>query len=150
MVGVAAVLFTDQSVLLVRRNQEPGLGQWSLPGGLVELGESQVEALKREIHEEASLKVEIAGLIGVFDKIIKDPESRIQYHYILVDYWGWFDAGRPLSGSDISETKLVPLERLDALKISAELKETIWKAVTMRNRMVREGTCPLNAYPLNP
>lgn len=134
IVGVAAVIFSGESVLLARRNQEPARGQWSLPGGGVELGERLADALKRELLEEISIKVEIGGLIGVFDKVVKDRENRVRYHYVLVDYWGWVAAGQPRPGSDISELRLVPLEELASFEISKELKETVWKAATMRNK----------------
>jgi 8-oxo-dGTP diphosphatase len=134
IVGVAAVIFSGGSVLLARRDQEPARGQWSLPGGGVELGESLVDALRRELLEEISIKVEIGGLIGVFDRVIKDRENRVRYHYVLVDYWGWIASGQPRPGSDISELRLVDLEELDSFEISNELKETVWKAADMRNK----------------
>ena len=136
IVAVAAVIFSDGSVLLARRNQEPGKGQWSLPGGAVELGESHLEALKRELREEASINVEFGGLIGVFDRIVQDQENRVRYHYVIVDYWGWIDSGQPKPGSDVSNLRLVPLEEFDEFAISKELKETVWKAVDMRNKRI--------------
>ncbi|HEJ83457.1 MAG TPA: NUDIX domain-containing protein, partial [Desulfobacteraceae bacterium] len=82
LVGVAAVVFDDASVWLARRNQEPSRGLWSLPGGLVELGEAHLEALARELREELSISMAVGGLAGVFDKIFRDPEGRIRYHYV--------------------------------------------------------------------
>jgi len=136
IVAVAAVIFVEGSVLLARRNQAPGRGQWSLPGGAVELGESLLEALKRELREEASITVEIGGLIGVFDRIVQDQENRVRYHYVIVDYWGWIASGQPSPGSDISDLRLVPLEKFDEFEISPELKETVWKAIDMRNKPI--------------
>jgi ADP-ribose pyrophosphatase YjhB (NUDIX family) len=134
IVAVAAVILLEGSVLLARRNREPGRGQWSLPGGAVELGESLLEALKRELWEETSVNVEIGGLIGVFDRIVQDQKNRVRYHYVIVDYWGWIASGQPSPRSDISDLQLVPLEKLDEFEISTELKETVWKAVGMRNK----------------
>jgi ADP-ribose pyrophosphatase YjhB (NUDIX family) len=134
VVAVAAVIFYEGSVLLARRNQEPGMGQWSLPGGAVELGEGLLEALKRELWEEAAINVEIGGLIGVFDRIVGDSENRVRYHYVIVDYWGWIASGEPSPGSDISDLRFVPLEEFDTFEVSTELKETVWKAVGMRNK----------------
>jgi 8-oxo-dGTP diphosphatase len=134
VVAVAAVIFFEGSVLLARRNQEPGKGQWSLPGGAVELGESLLEALKRELWEEAAINVEIGGLIGVFDRIVGGSESRVRYHYVIVDYWGWTVSGQPSPGSDISDLRFVPPEDLDTFGVSTELKETVWRAVEMRNK----------------
>ena len=136
IVAVAAVIFLEGSVLLARRNQDPGRGQWSLPGGAVELGEGLLEALKRELREEASIKVEIGGLIGVFDRIVHDQQNRVRYHYVLIDYWGWIASGQPSPGSDISDLRIVPLEEFNEFDISTELKETVWKAVDMRNKPI--------------
>jgi ADP-ribose pyrophosphatase YjhB (NUDIX family) len=134
IVGVGAVIFVDQAILLVRRNQEPGRGEWSLPGGVVELGETLSEALKRELREEVSIGIRIGGLISVFDRLVRDQENRVQYHYILVDYWGWMTSGRPHPGSDVSEVQLVGPGQLDSFEIGGELKDTIWTAADMRKR----------------
>ena len=88
IVGVGGVIFKDSSVLLVKRGQEPGKGQWSLPGGAVELGETLTHALKREILEEASINIEVGGLIRLLDRIVHDRQKRVQYHYVIVDKWG--------------------------------------------------------------
>jgi len=134
IVGVGAVIVDDQAVLLVRRKQEPGRGQWSLPGGVVKVGESLKEAIKREVIEEVSIRIEIGGLVGVFDRIIRDQHNRIQYHYVLIDYWGWSLSGYPKPGSDISAVKSVSLGELEAFEIGSDVKDTILKAVRMRER----------------
>ncbi len=128
IVGVSAVIFVDKSVLLVRRKQEPARGKWSLPGGAVELGESILEALARELQEELSIKIAVGGLVGVFDKIFHDHKKQVQYHYVLVDYWGWLVEGKPTPASDVSEVLLVPLDELEEFDVDQELKETIRKA----------------------
>jgi len=128
IVGVSAVIFVDKSVLLVRRKQEPAKGQWSLPGGAVELGEGILEALARELREELSVKIAVGGLVGVFDKIFHDRKNQVQYHYVVVDYWGWLVEGHPTPASDVSEALLVPLDELEEFDVDQELKETIRKA----------------------
>lgn len=128
IVGVSAVIFVDKSVVLVRRKQEPAKGQWSLPGGAVELGEGTLEALARELQEELSVKIEVGGLVGVFDKVFHDHKNQVQYHYVLVDYWGWLVEGNPTPASDVSEALLVPLDELEGFDVDQELKETIRKA----------------------
>ena len=133
IVGVSAVIFHKQSVLLARRNQNPGRGQWSLPGGAVELGETHLEALSRELREEVSVTIEVGGLVGVFDRIIRDGDGRIHYHYVIVDYWGCIASGHPKPGSDISEIRLVAIEDIETCGINPELRDTILKAVEMRN-----------------
>jgi len=143
LVGVAAVIFDETSVWLARRNQEPSRGLWSLPGGLVELGEDHLEALARELREELSIAVEIGGLVGVFDKIFYDPEGRVQYHYVVVDYWGWITQGRPIPDSDVSEVVRVPLDRLDAYDVSEELIQTIRSAEKARRIQILPYALPL-------
>ena len=128
IVGVSAVIFVDKSVLLVRRKQEPAKGQWSLPGGAVELGEGILEALARELQEELSVNIVVGGLVGVFDKIFHDHKNQVQYHYVLVDYWGWLVEGKPTPASDVSEALLVPLDELGGFDVDQELKATIRKA----------------------
>ena len=132
IVGVAAVLFLGDSVLLARRDKEPGKGQWSLPGGAVELGETLEEALKREVFEETSIGFEVGGLVRVIDRIVHDELKRVQYHYVIVDFWGWGSPGTPRAGSDVSEILSVPLAGLGAMEIHREVKETILMAAKKR------------------
>ena len=87
VVGVGAVVLWNGRVLLVRRGQEPLKGEWSLPGGALELGETLEEGIVREVLEESGLSVRPVGIVEVFDKIVHDEESgRIRYHYVLVDF----------------------------------------------------------------
>ena len=85
IIGVGGIIFRDESVLLVKRAQEPSKGQWSLPGGVVELGETLKEALMREIMEEVSINVRIGDLVRIIDRIesdlhrVRDPSQRLQY-----------------------------------------------------------------------
>lgn len=125
MVGVAAVVFEGASVWLARRGREPGMGLWSLPGGLVELGESHLDALERELREELCIGIEVGGLVGVFDKIFRDPRDRIQYHYVVVDYWGWITEGRPTPASDITEAVRIPLASLDEVDADKDLVRAV-------------------------
>lgn len=89
--GVGAVIVRDvagrgQQVLLIRRGQEPLKGEWSLPGGAVELGETLEEAVCREVLEETGLTVETVGVVQSFDRISRDAEGRVRYHYVLIDF----------------------------------------------------------------
>ncbi|UCF55791.1 MAG: NUDIX hydrolase [Deltaproteobacteria bacterium] len=133
IIAVGGIIFHGQSVLLVKRNREPGKGQWSLPGGAVELGETLKEALKREISEEVSIKIEIGGLVRLLDRIIEDPENRIRFHYVIADYWGWKVSGQSHPASDISDARFVPLKEIQKMEIHEEVEKTILMAVKMRN-----------------
>lgn len=86
MVAVGGVVKKGNSIVLVKRTHEPGKGFWSIPGGLVELGESVRDAVKREVREETGLEVKIDKLINVVDNIVYDRSKRLKFHYILVDF----------------------------------------------------------------
>ena len=109
--GVGAVVFKGDEVLLVRRGQEPARDSWSLPGGLVELGETLAAAIARELAEETGLTVTLLGIAAVAERIFPDPDGRIAYHYVLVDYLCDYVAGELSPGSDITAARFVPLSR---------------------------------------
>ena len=128
ILGVAGVMFQEDAVPLGRRAREPALGEWSLPGGVVEVGETLMDALAREFVEEAGVRVHVEGLIRLVERIIRDPEGRVRYHYVIADYWGRIAGGRPRAASDVSEVRLIPLDRLDAFPVHEEVR-----------KMIREG-----------
>ena len=136
IIGVGAVIFRDSSVLLAKRNQEPGKGQWSLPGGVLELGETLIDALKREIYEEVSIKIEVGGLVRLLDRILYDQEKRVRFHYVIADYWGLMISGQPAPATDISEARFVSLSRVQKMEIHKDVKETILMAVKMRQAII--------------
>lgn len=86
LIGVGAVIVQDGKILLVKRAFDPGAGKWSVPGGLVELGEKLSEACVREAEEETGLKVQVLELINVFDMIDRDDSGKVKYHYVLVEF----------------------------------------------------------------
>ncbi|MBW2094397.1 MAG: NUDIX hydrolase [Deltaproteobacteria bacterium] len=131
LVGVAAVILRDREVLLVQRGKMPGKGEWSLPGGLIELGETIQEALHREIREELSVKIEILGLVGVYDKIVKDVNNNIQYHYIIVDYCAQITSGIPRAESDAAAVKWVSQDALKKFTADDQLREAVSKAFAL-------------------
>lgn len=128
IVGVAAVVIEDDQVVLVRRGQPPAYGEWSLPGGAVELGESLEEAVVREVREEIGLKVEVVALIAVLDRIILDKGGKVQYHYILLDFLCRRTGGRLQTGSDVICCSQVPYAALLGYKLSKKTREVIHRA----------------------
>jgi mutator protein MutT len=84
--GVGAIVVGEQGILLIRRDKDPGKGLWSIPGGIVEVGETQQEAILREVEEETGITVEVIKMIGTFDLIIRDSRNRVKFHYILIHY----------------------------------------------------------------
>jgi 8-oxo-dGTP diphosphatase len=88
--------------VLVKRKYEPLKGHWSLPGGMVEIGETLETALAREMLEETGLRVEVGPVIEVFDRIMRDEERRVRYHFVLIDYLCWPAGGSLEAGSDVT------------------------------------------------
>ncbi len=114
VVGVGAVIIDDAGrVLVVRRGQEPLVGQWSLPGGALELGERLDDGVRREVEEETGLTVEPIEIIEVFDHIAYQEDSRrVRFHYVLIDYWCRVTGGVLACASDATEVRWARPEEL--------------------------------------
>lgn len=107
-VGVGVVVWRGDSVLLIQRGRSPSKGQWSIPGGMQETGESLRAAGIREVREETGIEIEIDGLVDVIDAIIRDenaPNGAVRTHYTLVDFHGHWVAGEPVAGDDAAAVK---------------------------------------------
>jgi 8-oxo-dGTP diphosphatase len=127
-VGVGAVVLHGDRVLLVKRGRPPALGKWSLPGGLVQLGETTREAVVREVAEECGLAITVAGVAGVVDRVTRDGDGRVSYHYVLVDYLAYPESTRLRSGSDAAEAQWVEIDRVAELDITEGLLDMIRRA----------------------
>jgi mutator protein MutT len=125
---VGAIIVRHGSILLVRRANPPLQGQWSIPGGLVETGETTKEAVTREVREETGLEVQPEQLIEVFERILRDNESRVQYHFVLIDYLCRVVAGEGRAGSDVSELHWASCDELESLAVAPETCAVIRKA----------------------
>ena len=133
IVAVGAVIVHDGRVLLVKRGQEPLKGQWSLPGGAVETGETLHAALAREVLEETCLTVEIGPVVEVLDSIRLDERGRAEYHYIIIDYVCHVRAGAPTAaacGSDADGACWVGAADLDRYHVTAAATAVIRKALS--------------------
>jgi mutator protein MutT len=135
MVGVGAIIFRENSVLLVQRGREPSLGQWTLPGGLVELGESLEEAVRREVMEEVGLNVEVKNLVVALDRVIFDSEGKIEYHYILLDFLCEAEHQQPYASSDVTACLFVPLNQFSGYDLTKGTAEVIRRAVLQREQI---------------
>ncbi len=110
-VGVGAVIWRGAgAMLLIRRGKQPRLGEWSLPGGAVERGETLIQALAREVDEETGLAIDIAGLIDVVDAIAREPGGAVTSHYVLVDFSAHWQSGEAVPASDVLDCKWVTAE----------------------------------------
>lgn len=112
ILGVGAVIWKEDHFLLIKRSKAPMKGGWSLPGGKLELGETIVGGLKREIMEETNLTVRIGPLIDVVDFIEKDQDDKVRTHYCLVDYLAFWQNGEATAGSDAAAVKWAKLEEI--------------------------------------
>lgn len=121
MVGVAAVVVRGEEVLLVRRGREPLRGRWSLPGGLLEVGETTAEGVAREVLEETGIRVRPVEIVTTVDRIHRDDDGRVQYHYVLVE-WLCFadDQSRLVCGDDADEAVWVKRGEIFSAKFGLE------------------------------
>lgn len=109
---VGVVCLRGDEVLLIKRGREPRAGEWSIPGGRVEWGETLERAALRELYEETGVRAELIGLIDVFDAVFKSADGRVERHYVLIDYAARWVSGEPRAGDDAAEAMFVP--RADA------------------------------------
>lgn len=103
LIGVGAVIVENDRVLLIKRGKAPLLGEWSIPGGMLELGETLRQGAEREALEETGLAVRATDLLGVFDRIVPDDTKRTLYHYVLIDFLCHRISGEALAAGDASD-----------------------------------------------
>ena len=140
LVGIGAVVLNGHRVLLVQRGRDPGKGTWGLPGGVLELGETLAEGLRREVMEECSVEVEIGPVVAIFEPILRDGEGRLRFHYVVIDYLCRYLGGEPCASDDADDVRWVEIEALNSLPMPVETKNVIWKAVEMAGA-VTNTTC---------
>jgi len=127
IIGVGAVIIDGGRVLLVRRATEPLKDEWSVPGGMLELGEKLRDGVRREVAEETGLVVEPGEVLDVFDSIFADNEGRTEYHYVLIDYLCVPVSGEPRAGTDVSDVRWVSEHELPALGVREFTEQVIRK-----------------------
>ena len=118
-VAVAAVVFRDHRVLLVRRGRAPARGQWAIPGGSVKLGESLQQAAEREILEETGIHIRAGAPLLTFDTIERDADGKVRFYYVIVDLSAEYLSGEPVAGDDATEARWVSFEELAQLPVNA-------------------------------
>jgi mutator protein MutT len=130
VVGVGAVIIRDGKILLEKRRSEPAKGKWSIPGGLVELGESAEQAVIREVKEETGLEVEKPELIDVINNISLDENGKIKYHFVIIDYFVRLKGGELKAADDAEELRWIALDEAEKYDLTKTLR-----AFLQRNRI---------------
>ncbi|HAJ34885.1 MAG TPA: NUDIX hydrolase [Chloroflexi bacterium] len=132
LVGVAAAVFDDAGrVLLVQRGRPPRAGSWGLPGGLLEVGERLVDGVQREVREECGVEIDVGAVAGVFEPITRDAAGRIEYHYVVIDFWARWVSGEAQAQDDAAAIAWVALDALDLYDLSPDSRRVVEQAHAM-------------------
>ena len=134
VLAVGAIVFDDAGrVLLVRRGRPPAEGRWSVPGGAVEVGEELRQACAREVREETGLEVEVGRLCEVVERVTRDPQGRVRYHYVILDYAARVRAGAARAADDCAEIRWAPRDEIERLETTEGLLEVLERAYAARS-----------------
>ncbi len=130
LIGVGAIIVENARVVLVKRAHPPLQAEWSIPGGVLEVGELVREAAVREAREETGLTVEPLELLGVYDRVLRDRQQRVQYHYVLIDFLCRRVAGELSASSDAAEVRWFTREELPGLNLAEDTMEVILRGLS--------------------
>ena len=122
VVGVGAVIIKEGRIALIKRGNEPSRGKWTIPGGLVELGESPDRAVVRETKEETGLEVDNPSLMDVVSNVDVNEKGRVKYHYVIIDYLVHVKAGMAEASSDAVELRWVPFNEVEGYDLTASFR----------------------------
>ncbi len=128
LVGVGALIIDSGRILLVKRGHPPLAGEWSIPGGVLELGETLREAAVREAREETCLDVEAIELLGVYDRVLRDDAGRILYHFVLIDFRCHALAGEAHAADDADEVRWFTPAEAAVLPLAEDTAQVIRQA----------------------
>jgi len=129
LVAVGAVVWDGRRVLLERRGQPPAQGQWAIPGGLVELGETAAVAVAREVREECGIEIAVGPLLGLFEPILRDSDGRIRYHYTIIDFLAFARSTDLRPGDDAAEVRWAAPEDLPHYELNPATRDMIGRAL---------------------
>jgi 8-oxo-dGTP diphosphatase len=133
VLGVGALIYDGDRILLVERGKEPLVGYWSLPGGGVEAGERLEDAVVREVFEETGLQVTADCLATVFERIMPDEANRCEYHYVLIDFYCTIKGGELRPGDDSRDARWFEMASLGGLRLTAGTREVVLNCCHQRS-----------------
>jgi 8-oxo-dGTP diphosphatase len=139
IIGVGAVIICKGKILLEKRKGEPGRGKWTVPGGLVELGESAEQTVMREVKEETNLEVEQPKLIDVVNNVTLDEDGRIKYHFVIVDYFVKLKGGKLKAADDAAELRWVKFSEVENYDLTKSFREFFQRN---RQKLEKLNSCP--------
>jgi 8-oxo-dGTP diphosphatase len=134
MVGVGGVVISNGRALLIRRGGPPLEGQWSIPGGMLEVGETLLEGVRRELLEETGIEVRVGELVDVFERINLDGDGKTRYHFVVLDYLCEAMSGETRAGSDVTDVAWAAPMELANYSLSETATRVILKAFQMAAR----------------
>jgi len=134
VVGVGGVVLLGDRAVLIRRGNPPRQGEWSIPGGKLELGETLAEGVRRELLEEIGLAVEVGDLIEAFERVFEDQQGRTRFHFVILDFLCQAISEGPVAGGDASELALVGESDLDRYGLDDAVQRILRKAFAMSRR----------------
>ena len=128
LVGVGGVVIRDERTLLIRRGSAPLEGEWSIPGGILELGETILEGVRRELLEETAIEVRVLDLIEVFERVTRDEAGKLKYHFVILDYLCEAVRGEAQAGSDVTDVAWARESELSKYSLTPTATRVIQKA----------------------
>jgi 8-oxo-dGTP diphosphatase len=139
LVGVGGVVIKKDRALLIRRAGPPLAGEWSIPGGLLELSETLEEGVRRELGEETGIEVRVLQMIEVFERIVRDEAGRTRYHFVIVDYLCELVSGEPRAASDVTDVAWAAADDLARYSLTPIATRVIQRAFEMANSTAKNG-----------
>lgn len=123
--AVGVLVIANSMTLLIKRAFQPSAGKWSIPGGVVELGERVEDAARREVREEVGLEIDNLKLLGVYDNVVRDNNGNVRYHYVIIEYLAKAKSTNIKPSIEVAEYRWVTLEEIDKLDTTVSLRELI-------------------------
>ena len=137
IVGVGGVIVDGDHVVLIKRKYEPLALRWSIPGGTLEVGEPLEVGVARELREETGLEVRVGPVIEVFDRITRDENGDVRYHFVLVDYLCWPVGGELQAGSDVADARFIEPADLPGYNLTVKANDVIARALELDRQAPR-------------